>query len=190
MIEYSHMKRAIIVHRWSGSPETDWYPWLKKMLEEKGYAVTAPTIPDPHMPTIEAWQASLTAAVGTPDGELVFVGHSIGCQAVLRYLASVEGSVKVANVVLVAPWLQLANLEGPEEEKIGQPWEKTPIDWNAVRAHAPSATLIFSDDDMYVPTVNKDLFAAQWPEAKAVMVHAMGHITGVVELPEVLNTID
>lgn len=183
------MKRAIIVHRWSGSPETDWYPWLKKSLEDKGYAVTTPTIPDADTPTIEAWQASLTSVIVAPDAELVLVGHSIGCQAVLRYLASITEDVQVANVVLVAPWLQVANLEGPEEEKIAQPWEKTPIDWDAVRRHAPNATLIFSDDDMYVPMVNRDLFAAQWPEARPVMVHGMGHITGVAELPEALAAV-
>ncbi len=186
---YGHMKRAIIVHRWSGSSESDWYPWLKASLEEKGYTVAVPTIPDSDTPTIDAWQTSLTAAVGALDDELVFVGHSIGCQAVLRYLASIASDTKIANVVLVAPWLRLAGLEGPEEVAIAKPWLQTPIAWDVVRAHAPNATLIFSDNDEYVPSINHDLFAAQWPEAKVVMLHNMGHITDVTELPEALAAI-
>lgn len=189
MLRCAHMKRAIIVHRWSGSPEGDWYPWLKSSLETQGYTVTVPTIPDADHPTIDAWQTSLTAAVGALDEELVLVGHSIGCQAVLRYLASVQSDTKIANVVLVAPWLRLAGLEGPQEVAVAEPWLKTPIAWDVVRAHAPNATLIFSDNDEYVPSVNRDLFAAQWPEAKIVTLHDMGHVTDVAEVPEILAAI-
>ncbi len=39
-------KRIIIVHQWSGSPQKDWLPWAKKVLQEKGFKVIIPTMPD------------------------------------------------------------------------------------------------------------------------------------------------
>lgn len=30
------MKKALILHAWYATPESDWYPWLKTELEKKG----------------------------------------------------------------------------------------------------------------------------------------------------------
>lgn len=183
-------RRAIIVHGWGGNPEEGWFPWAKRALEERGYMVDVPMMPNAEHPVIDIWVQALRDAVGTPDAELVLIGHSIGCQTIMRYLAT--STCPVASVVLVAPWLRLANLEGHDEEVIAEPWLKTPIMWDALRKNAPKAALIFSDNDMYVELLNRDLFAAQWPEVTVVMVHGRGHINGeanVTELPEVLAAI-
>lgn len=184
------MKRAIIVHGWSGNPEEAWFPWLKRQLEGKGYSVEVPAMPDTDHPTITAWVSKLAEVIGTPDSELVLIGHSIGCQTVLRYLATITTSI--GGMVLVAPWLRLHNLEGPAEEAIAEPWLHTPIDWNMVRHNYARTTLLFSDDDPYVPMLNKDLFAAELASAKITILHGLGHVNddmNVKMLPEALAAI-
>ncbi len=185
------MQRAVIVHRWSGSPESDWYPWLRGELEAKGFTVLTPTIPDADNPTIDAWAKSLSDAVGETDDQLVLIGHSIGCQAVLRYLASIN--TPVAQAVLVAPWLHLTGLEGEEEQAVAKPWLETPIDFESVRAHCPKLSLIFSDDDPHVPLKeNVRLFVGEFPLAAISVLPNHGHITednGITELPEALAAV-
>jgi len=49
------MKRVIIVHGWYGYPHEGWFPWLKKVLEDKGYSVEVPEMPDTDHPKIDEW---------------------------------------------------------------------------------------------------------------------------------------
>ena len=39
------MKTALILHAWYSKPNDNWYPWLKKQLEGKGYEVYIPDLP-------------------------------------------------------------------------------------------------------------------------------------------------
>ena len=99
------MKKAYIVHRWDGGPESDWYPWLKNELEKKGFIVYIPEMPNTQHPKIEEWLPHLKKIVGKWNENTLFVGHSVGCQAILRLM---EGSDKKAGgVYLVAPWMKL-----------------------------------------------------------------------------------
>src|SRR3972149_7057895 len=95
------MKRVFIVHRWGGSPTADWYPWLKKELEKKGFVVFVPEMPTPDAPKIKSWVETLRKAVGSPDKDTYLVGHSIGCQTILRYLETLRLNERVGGVVFV-----------------------------------------------------------------------------------------
>ena len=96
------MKRVIIIHRWSGGPDDDWRPWLKIELEQRGYEVANPEMPDTDTPVIKKWVDKLREVVGTPDADMYFIGHSIGCQAILRYLETID--TPVGGAVFVAGW--------------------------------------------------------------------------------------
>ncbi len=47
------MKRVIIVHGWEASPEGGWRPWLRKELEDRGFEVHVPAMPDTNNPKIK-----------------------------------------------------------------------------------------------------------------------------------------
>ena len=83
-------KRVFIVHGWDGHPKEGWFPWLKQELEKHGFDVFVPQMPEPIMPKIEAWVSHLAGIVNKPDKNTCFVGHSIGCQAILRYLETLD----------------------------------------------------------------------------------------------------
>lgn len=185
-------KRAFIIHGWSGYPEEAWFPWLKSELEKEGFEVQVPAMPQPDEPTIEAWVPKVAEVVGEPDEQTYLVGHSVGCQAIMRYLAGLRGK-RVGGCVFVAGWFMLDNLE-TDEKKIAAPWLKTPIDFPGMRQATDSITAIFSDNDPVVPLKqNIELFRKNLGQDITIITeHNKQHLSedsGVTELPSALEAI-
>ena len=127
------MKRAFIIHRWDGTPTSDWYTWLKKELEKKGFKVEVPEMPNTSEPKIGAWVKHLKKIVGKLDNETYFIAHSIGCQTVMRFLEKEDYKGKIGKIIFVAGWFNLDNLEGEEVKEIADPWINTPIDFIKIK---------------------------------------------------------
>ncbi|MFH0804065.1 MAG: alpha/beta hydrolase [Candidatus Zambryskibacteria bacterium] len=185
------MKRVYIIHGWDGYPEEGWFPWLKKELENKGFEVFVPAMPNPSEPKIETWVPFLSELVGVPDLETFFVGHSIGCQAIIRYLETLSEGIKIGGAVFVAGWYNLRNLETEEEKRIAGPWVNTPRDDEKIKGVINKATAIFSDNDPFVLPENHK----SWQEkvgAKIIVEHDKGHFSGsdgITELPSALDAV-
>lgn len=146
--------RVFIVHRWDSSPSEDWYPWMKERLESDGHTVRVLKMPNPKKPTIRDWVATLQQAVKKPDDHTFLVGHSIGCQTIMRYLETFSKGETVGGALFVAPWFTLKGLETNEDRDIARPWIETPIDTDDVVAHVRSIFALFSNNDPYVPIAN------------------------------------
>lgn len=180
-------KKVFVIHGWCGNPSEAWFPWLKKELEKRKFHVEVPAMPDTDNPSIETWVPFLKEEVKAPDKGTYFVGHSIGCQAILRYLADID--TKVGGAVFVAGWFTLTNLETDEEWETAKPWIETPIDFGKVRKCLPKCSAIFSDSDPFVPLDNSSVFKEKLG-AKIIIEKQKGHFTGednVKELPSVLK---
>ncbi len=184
------MKRVILVHGWGDSPKKHWIPWLSKELESNGFEVIAPQLPNTEEPHIEAWVPALAAAVGTADADTYFVGHSMGCQTIARYLAGLPEGAKVGGVVYIAGFFKrLTNLEGPPEEALWESWRATPIDFEKVQARAPKSVAIFSDNDPFVPLDNQDDFRDKLG-SKIIIKHEQGHFTESVRCLELSDALE
>jgi uncharacterized protein len=176
-------KRVFMVHGWDGSPDEGWRPWLKVKLEKIGFAVSIPTMPDASDPKQEAWVNHLSEVVGSPDEQSYFIGHSLGCIAILRYLESLPEEIRVGGVILVAGFdddLGVSELSD---------FFKTPIDWEKIRAHADSFVSIESDNDPYGLEKYNEVFSKKL-HAKTLLEHDMKHFSGddgITELPVVLR---
>ena len=191
-------KRVFIIHGWGGSPNSEWLPWLKKELEKKGFEVFVPEMPNTEEPKIEEWVPFLENLVGEPDENTYFIGGSIGCQTIMRYLETLLENKKVGRVIFVAGWFDLTDFtckEVPEDEeeckKIAKPWIETSIDLKKVKNSAKSFTAIFSDNDPYVELNNKDIFEKELG-AEIIIEHNKGHFNddyNIKELPVVLDSI-
>lgn len=183
-------KRVIVVHQWGSSPEGDWYPWVKNELEGKGFEVHVLEMPESEEPKIESWVGALKEVVGDLNRETYFIGHSVGCQTILRYLEKSEFMKKAGGAVFVAPWMHLQGLEEEEgAEEIARAWLETPIDFNEVRKHCEKFVCVFSDNDPFVPLSDRDIFR-EILGAKIITEHEKGHFTkddGIEELPVVLE---
>ncbi len=168
------MKRVIIVHRWEGGSHDDWRPWIKTGLENMGYEVIVPDMPDTDVPVIKKWVGKLAEVVGAPNSETYFIGHSIGCQTILRYLETVDA--QVGGALFVAGWFNLENLEDERVAQIAKPWIDTPIDIQKIKTVLPKSILLISKDDPYGAfQENVDKFS-QFVTHTSVFDHA-GHFT-------------
>ena len=184
------MKRVFIIHGWGGCPEEGWFPWLKKELEKRGFKVLIPQMPNAENPKIENWVPFLGKLVGKADEETFFVGHSIGCQAIMRYFETLPKNVKVGGVVFVAGWFNLIGLGG-EEKLIAKPWIETPISLAKVILHMKKFVAIFSDNDPFVPFSDSEIFREKLG-AKIIVEKEKEHFSGedgINELPSALKAV-
>ncbi|MDP1707178.1 MAG: alpha/beta fold hydrolase [bacterium] len=182
-------KSVIIVHGWDGTP--DWFPWLKEELEAKGFQVIVPQLPDTGSPRIQKWVPALAAVAGDADEDTYFVGHSMGCQTIARYLETLPENAKVGGAVFVAGFFK--HLTGLEDDadvrETDKHWLGTPVDLTKVKTHLPKSIAIFSDDDPYVPLDNQDDFRDKLG-SEIIVEHNKSHFeegAGFKELPIVLE---
>jgi uncharacterized protein len=184
-------KRVLVVHGWGGSPNEPMLQWLKTKVEEGGMEVVLPKMPNTENPVIEDWIRKLEEVVGDPDRNTILVGHSVGCQAILRYIEKLHPIKRVGGVVFIAPWFTLTNLESDEEWEIIKPWLETSIKDANIIKHIPKMTAIFSDNDPFVPTENKEFFERRFG-SEIITEHQKGHFTeedGVIILQSALDAI-
>ena len=182
-------KRVFIIHGWDGYPENCWFPWLKKELEAKGFLVFAPAMPNPEAPEIKSWVSHLNSVVKEPDENTYFVGHSIGCQIILRYLEQLPSEIKIGGVVCVAGFFRLLYLETEEEKELAKPWLETKIDFEKIKTHTNKIIAIFSDNDPDVDLGDKELFEKHL-NATTFVEHNKGHFSddaGIKDLPVLLE---
>lgn len=187
-------KRVFIIHGWEGYPEEGWFPWLKSELEARGFEVHVPQMPDTRNPRIEKWIPKLAEVVDVPDKKTYFVGHSMGCQTIARYLESLPDEVVVGGVVFVAGFFKRLTEIGddPDEQKIVKHWLDAPLDFKKIKARIGKSVAIFSDNDPYVPIDNQDDFRDQLG-SKIIIERHMGHFSGpsdkITELPIALRSV-
>ena len=182
------MKTLTLVPRWAGKPDSDYYPWLTRKLQEPPAPFTAVrtlSMPRPECPTIDAWVSTLSEAVGPkPAPGTVLLGHSVGCQAVLRYLETLPPGSAVDGVLLVAGWWEV---DAPWDTL--RPWLDTPMDLARVRAAAGRVIVLLSDNDPFTSDVERN--RQLWTErlgAEVVLVPGARHFNGAEE-PAVLDTL-
>lgn len=175
------MQRVFIIHGWGGSPEEPMHKWLKEQLKSKGFEVIVPEMPNSEEPEIKAWVGKLKEIVISPDKNTYFIGHSIGCQAILRYLENLDAKIKIGGIIFIAPWVSLNTKiieeeDGKEGMEIAKPWLDTPILWDKIKKHINKFVCIFSDNDPYVPLANKKIFEERL-SSKVIIENNKGHYT-------------
>ena len=185
------IKKVYIIHGWGESPNSYWHPWLAQELKNKGFRVVVPEMPEADNPQIEKWVAHLSQIIQSADEKTFFVGHSIGCQAILRYLETLKDT-KIGGVVCIAGWFNLMNLD-KEEVEIAEPWLKTLINFPKIREVLQNKLIvILSDNDPYnCLEENKIIFKSQL-NTDAIVEKNRGHFTGddgSNQLPEALEAI-
>ena len=142
-----------------------------------------PEMPDTEHPKMNAWVRKLSESVAIPDKECYFIGHSLGCITILRYLETIKE--KVACVVLVAGFADDLGIQEVNSFFLKE------IDWNKIRANCQRFVAINSDNDPYVPLSHAEIFKENL-KAEVIIKHA-GHFSasdGITVLPAVLNALD
>ena len=90
----------VILHGYTGSNQTNFIPWLKAELEQRGARVQAPQLPNTDNPT-EVEQVQYVLDHVQFDENTVLIGHSLGGLVAMRVLEKLPH--KIHHLMLVAP---------------------------------------------------------------------------------------
>ncbi len=179
------MKTAYIIHGWGMDSSMPWIVNLEKELIARGWDVYSFDMPNTNEPTIEEWVKYLEENVHEVNDETFFIGHSIGCQTIMRFLEKSHKHLKVGGCVFVAPWLDLIGL-GSEELRIAHPWLDNKINPERVLDHTGNITCIFSTNDPFVSPKEWKKFETQF-HTKIIVKKDFEHFEETDEIPEILE---
>lgn len=141
--------RVVVVPRWGGSSTSDFYPWLAERIRERSPAadVRVLDMPDPETPRVDAWPSAVRDGLGDDPGVLrrtIVVAHSVGCQALLRALATLRFGERVSAALFVAGWW---TVDEPWESLL--PWQADDYDRMRARSALGRSTLLVSTNDPF-----------------------------------------
>ncbi|MEM9457147.1 MAG: alpha/beta hydrolase [Myxococcota bacterium] len=173
--------KLVIVPRWGGNADSDFYPWLREQVADRfDSVVTASLAPSPDAPEIEPSVANLRPLLS--DGaRTVVLSHSVGNQVVIRTLAGLEAGA-VAGCLLVAGWL---SIDEPWDSI--RPWVDTRIDTERARAATGALRVLVSTNDRFTADYRATQTAFESRLGATVrVVEGRDHFNGSPQ-PEVLE---
>lgn len=138
------MKNAVILHGTNGSPEKNWFPWLKQELEKKEYKVWLPQLPNCDKPNVDTYNKFLLPSWDY-NSETILIGHSSGAVEILSLLENLPDGVAIDKAILVAGFIDNLKWDALDELFIH------PFDWEKIKSKCKKFILIHSDNDPYVP---------------------------------------
>ena len=148
------MKKAVILHGTDGNPEGNWFPWLKNELENRGYEVWVPLLPDNHMPNRSVYNDFLFSS-GWDLNDNVVIGHSSGAVEVLNLLMDPR-CPHIKAGVLVGIWESTADTP-LDPQQFASLFPPSGFDYQLIKEKAGGLLFVHGQDDPYCP-----LEQAQW----------------------------
>ncbi len=181
------MTKVYIVHGWGLDSNMPWIKWLERELKkEKKMEVYALDMPNTESPKIEEWVNYLKMEVNRIDEATYFVGHSIGCQTIMRYLEKLPKNEHIKGCAFVAPWFDIVGLKDGEVE-IAHPWVHSKINLGRLEQHTGNFLAIFSNNDPYVS--EREVGKFREFGAKVIIKKEMRHFEEAEKIPEILEFI-
>ncbi|MCK5282632.1 MAG: serine hydrolase family protein [Nanoarchaeota archaeon] len=181
------MKNAFIIHGSYGSPDENWFKWLKNELEKIGFAVYLPKFPTPQNQNIENWFKVFQKYEQYLDEDSIMIGHSLGPAFILNLLEKIEK--KIYTSFFVSGFIgQLNNLDFDE---INKSFADKVFDWNKIKESCKRFILFHSDNDPYIP-LNKAEELKEKLDAELIVVKDAGHfntVSGYDKFEELLEKI-
>lgn len=176
-------KKVYIVRKRAEKSESEpWIEWLKQELKEE-FEVVDFDMPDTESPEVEEWVDRLKESVGEIDENTYFIGHSVGCQAIMRFLEKLHKHRKIGGCVFVAGFFDLIK-NSPEELRIAHPWTDEKINLDRVLDHCDKFLTIFSRDDPNVPIEESEKFKDRLA-AEISIKENEGHFESTEKIPEI-----
>lgn len=180
------MKRAVILHGTDGKPTDQWFPWLKGELEDNGYQVFVPLLPQNHTPNRRIYEKFLRESEWD-FSDNVIIGHSSGATTILNLL-SVDWFPKQKAVVLVGTFLNeklTQNADWVEEGQFKDLFRKE-YDPKVIKSKAESFIFVHGSDDPYCDIDDaRQLCESLGGEFIIVKNgHHLGGGSGIVDLPQ------
>jgi predicted alpha/beta hydrolase family esterase len=142
------MKNAIIFHGGGNNSKGNWFPWLKKQLEDNSFNVWSPDMPNSDIPNLEDWsQVILNNNDWVFNKDSIMVGHSAGATFILRILEQIPDGIQIHKAILVAPVYNLGTI--PDFFKYKRSMVQQPFNWEKIKKTCKKFYFYCSDNDPY-----------------------------------------
>ncbi len=169
-----------------GNGNTDisenWFPYVKKELEEVGIKVIAENMPDPDFARKRYWLPFIEKKLKSEE-DVILIGHSSGAVAILKYLET----HKVRGIILVGCYY--SHLEDEKEKASGyfdEEWK-----WSKIKENLGWGVIFASTDDPYIPIGQaryiRDKLGAEYHEYNDE--GHFGNDANKTEFPEIIQII-
>lgn len=183
------MTKFLILHGTDGSPQSNWFMWLKGVLIGKGYEVWLPQLPNSDKPNTATYNDFLLSNTKfVYDKDTIIIGHSSGAVEILSLLQHFPADSTIKAAILVSAFkdnLDWDVLNGLFNE---------PFDFDLIKKHCSSFTFVHSDNDPYV-SIDQAKYLAQQTGGKLITFDGQGHFNTELEpqykqFPQLLAIID
>ena len=162
------MKTVIILHGTLGSPDSNWFQWLKNELEFRGLTIWLPQLPNAEHPSLSKWQQFIKEQSPFPiNEETLIVGHSSG--AILALVLAENNIEKIGAIVDVSVFHDNSLQWQPNDQLFD-----VQLDWTAIREGVNELLFIHSDNDPYVP-LDQAQFVATNTNAEMLVISGEAH---------------
>ncbi len=183
--------KAVIIHGTGSTPDSNWFPYIKKTLEEQNVEVYAPTLPIGDEQNIDNWRKAFFDNLPFElDGDTILIGHSVGVPFLLNILNEDLVSSMKATVFVSGFYekLDLPHLEGQLATFVDLEY-----DWDLVRKNAGEIIQLHGDNDPAVPLAQAEKLAKN-VASKLTVIKGGGHLnrkTGYTDtFPELVDELN
>lgn len=178
----------IILHGTLGSPDSNWFQWLKKELETQGHHIYVPRLPTPDGQNVKGWHRALAEQAPQPDRNTILIGHSCGATYLLHILERL--TTPVAQSIFVSGFID--EIGNTEYDKLNKSFIKHNFNWNKIILNAGKINILHGNNDPYVPlTLAQNL--AVYLKTQLTIIPDGGHLnseSGYSSFPQLLNLIN
>lgn len=185
------MADIVILHGTLGSPEGNWFPWLKSECVALGHKVYVPEFPTPEGQNPDNWCRVLRDQAPVFGEDTIIIGHSIGATYLLHILAVLNVPLKAS--FFISPVMDIiGNAEYDTLNAqfiapiLNQKWQ-----WPDLKEKMGDAYLMHGDNDPYVPTAHAQTLS-DGLNIPIDMIAEGGHLnaeSGYTSFPHLLDQI-
>jgi len=180
------MPSIFLIHGIYGSPEENWFPWMKEQLTAKGCDVYVPPFRTREPKTLlYNWLEEFEAYREHIQEDSIIIGHSMGVPFALKILESTP----VQSAYLVSGFM--TNPINKFSEVMADFTDRQ-FDFPAITRNCKKFEIIHSDNDPYVP-IEKTEELSKTLEAPITLIKNAGHFNtdaGFTEFPQLLEMIE
>lgn len=175
----------IIIHGSFGSKDGNWFPWLKKQLENKKSKVDVPQMPvGVGNQNFENWSKELDRL--QVNENTIIIAHSIAPIFVCKYL--ITNKIKVKKLIFVCGFNNYLGIDS-DFDTVNEPMFVEKLE--EIKKYCNDIVCYYSDNDPYVKYEVEKEFADSISN-KQYIVKNGGHInaeSGYIKFEEILNEI-
>ena len=141
--------KVVIIHGTFGSPQENWFPWLKQKLEAQWHSVRVPKLstPENQLPSVRCDELQQQVPF-IFDNDTVLIGHSLGATYLLHILDR-ERKESVKKAIFVS-WF-VHDLWNPKFDILNKPFIEKKFDRERIKKNIWNVIILHGDNDPYVP---------------------------------------